>query len=132
MIKSHRNIFTGHRALSRLLALSALGAMIAGFPAAADQPEAQTALSRAEAKIEMATRQAGLAGNEGDQSFNMARQRLDMAREALKADKYDSATMFADEASVLAELTGEKAKLAALQTSHDAVAKAAISPARPL
>ena len=36
--------------------------------------------------------------------------------------------MLAEEASLLAELTSEKAKLAALQTSHDLVAKSVAAP----
>ena len=97
-------------------------------PVLADETTAQTALSRADAKIEMATRQAGLAGDTGDQSFTVAREKRDAAQAAMKAGQYDAAEMGADEAGLLAELTGERAKLAALQTSYDAVAKAASVP----
>lgn len=90
--------------------------------AAASQPAAEAAISRAGARIEMAARQSGVAGNDGDQSYNMARSRLDAARAALKAGHDDEAQSLADEASLLAELTTEKAKLAALQTSRDQVA----------
>jgi len=96
-----------------------LGLAMFSMPAFAGQTEAEAAIGRADAKIEMVTRQAGQAGDTGDQSFNMARQRLVDARIALKADHYDTAENLADEASLLAALTGEKAILAALQTSHD-------------
>ena len=90
--------------------------------AAAGQPAAEAAITRAGARIEMATRQSGVAGNDGDQSYNMARSRLEAARAALKAGHEDEAQSLAEEASLLAELTTEKAKLAALQTSRDQVA----------
>lgn len=89
----------------------------------AGQSEANEAIARAEAKIEMATRQAGLAGNQGDQSYNMSRDRVETAKSALSKGNYDSAEMLADEAALLAELTGEKAKLAALKTSNEAISK---------
>jgi hypothetical protein len=88
-------------------------------PAFAGQSEAETALSRADAKIELATRKAGQAGDKGDQSFNTARERLVNARAAQKANDYDKAEMLADEASLFADLTVEKATLAALIVSHD-------------
>jgi len=90
--------------------------------AAASQPAAEAAVSRAGARVEMATRQSGVAGNDGDQSYNMALTRLEAARAALKAGHDDQAQSLAEEASLLAELTTEKAKLAALQTSRDQVA----------
>lgn len=88
-------------------------------PAFAGQSEATTALGRADAKIEMVTRQAGQAGDMGDQTFNMARERLGNARAAEKSNNFDRAEMLADEASLLADLTAEKATLAALTISHD-------------
>ena len=96
-----------------------LGLFALSMPAFAGETEAQAAIARADAKIEMVTRQAGQAGDTGDQSFNMARQRVGDARTALKAGHYDTAENLADEASLLATLTGEKAILGALQTSHD-------------
>ncbi len=78
----------------------------------------------------MAARQSGLAGDQGDQSYDLARTRLQSARDALKAGRDDRAEMLAKEASLLADLTVEKAKLAALQTSHDLVASAANIPSQ--
>ena len=95
------------------------------------QTGAEAAIGRADARIEMATRQSGVAGDQGDQSYNMARSRLDAARAAMKAGHDDQAERLADEASVLAELTTEKAKLAALQTSRDLVAASIAAPATP-
>ena len=109
-------------AAAGLLAFSAVSA-------AAGTSEAEAAITRADARIEMATRQSGAAGGAGDQSFNMARSRVDSARAALKAGHADTAQMLADEASVLAELTSEKAKLAALQASHDLVSTSVATPA---
>ena len=100
-------------------------AAVSASPALADETTAQAALSRAEAKIEMATRQAGEAGDTGDQSFNTAREKRDTARAALSAGHYDAAEMAAEEAGIMAELTSERAKLVALKTSYDAVAKTA-------
>jgi hypothetical protein len=111
------------------LAIAVLAGVLTPAFAWANQPEAQAAIGRADGQIDIATRQAGAAGYGGDQSYDVARTRLEAARAALKDGRYDTAQMLADEASVLAELTVEKAKLAALQTSHDLVAKAAnISP----
>ena len=101
------------------LSISALS-----LPALAGQTEAEASVNRADAKIEMVTRQAGQAD---DQSFNMARQRLVDARAAYKSEHYDKAEMLADEASLLASLTSEKAILAALQTSHDNLAATAVA-----
>jgi hypothetical protein len=106
-----------------------LGLLVAPALALASQPGAEAAISRADARIEMATRQAGVAGDQGDQSYNMARSRLDAARAALKSGHDDQAQRLAEEASVLAELTSEKAKLAALQTSRDLVAASIAAPA---
>jgi hypothetical protein len=110
-----------------LAALTVACALIAA-PSWAAEPEAQAAIARADAKIEMATRQAGVAGNMGDASYNMARQRVDAAKLALKDAKYNSAEMLAEEAALLAELTGEKAKLAALTVSHDTLARSLNRP----
>ena len=106
-----------------LLAVLALGLIFSASPAFAGQNEANTAISRADAKIEMAIRQAGLVGNQGDQSYDMARNRLVNARVELKNSNYDRAERLADEAALLAELTAEKAKLGALMTSNAALAK---------
>jgi hypothetical protein len=105
--------------------LTALSVSSLALPAFAGPSEANAAIGRADAKIEMMTRQAGQAGDTGDQTFNMARQRVTDARAALKDNHYDRAEMLADEASLLATLTGEKATLAALQTSHDNLVSAA-------
>jgi hypothetical protein len=107
-----------------LLALG-LGASLAASAAYADPPSAEAAISNADGRIEMAARQSGGAGDAGDQSYALARARLQSARDALKAGREDRAEMLAKEASLLADLTVEKAKLAALQTSHDLVASAA-------
>jgi hypothetical protein len=120
---------TAHRhGLKGALALAGLALALTASPALAGESNAEAAIGRAGAKIEMATRQSGVAGDQGDQSYNMARGRLDDARSAFKSRHFDDAEMFADEAALLAELTGEKAKLAALQTSHDLVANS-IAPA---
>lgn len=106
----------------RLSAASALALTVAMTfavaPAFAGETEAKDALQRAEVKIETVTRQAGRASDIGDQSFIMAKERVETAREAIKDAKYDRAEMLADEASVLADLTVERAVLAALKTSQ--------------
>jgi hypothetical protein len=104
-------------ASARAIALS-LAMTFAAAPAFAGESEAKDALQRAEVKIETVTRQAGRASDIGDQSFNMAQERVESAREAIKDAKYDRAEMLADEASVLADLTVERAVLAALKTSQ--------------
>ena len=58
----------------------------------------------------------------------MARSRLESARTALKSGHRDTAEQLADEASLLAELTSEKAKLGALQASRDLVAASVSNP----
>jgi hypothetical protein len=93
-------------------------------PAFAGQVEATAAVSRADAKIELVTRNAGSAGDSGDQTFNMARERLVSARAAEKANDYDGAEKLAQEAALLADLTAEKATLAALTVSHDNLVRA--------
>lgn len=108
--------------------LASLGLMSFSAPAMAGQAEALAAINRADAKIEMVVRQAGQAGDMGDQSFNMARQRIKDARLALKSSKYDTAEMLANESSLLAALTVEKAVLAALETSHATLLKSTVSP----
>ena len=92
-------------------------AVVAG-PAFAGEKEAEDALSRASIKIETVTPRAGQASDSGDQSFSMARERLATARVAETAGHHDAAEMWADEASLLADLTGERAVLAALETSQ--------------
>lgn len=104
-------------------ALLSSGLILFSGNAFAGQNEALTSIARAEAKIEMATRQAGLAGSKGDQSYNMSNERIVAARSALKDGRYESAEYLAEEASLLAELTSEKAKLSALQNSSDALIK---------
>ena len=101
------------RGIAMSLALTFLAA-----PAFAGQTEANEALQRADVKIETVTRQAGRASDVGDQSFNMARERVEAARTAIKDGKYDRAEMLANEASVLADLTAERAVLAALKDSE--------------
>jgi outer membrane PBP1 activator LpoA protein len=106
-----------------LLAVLAIGLIFSATPAFAGQNEANNAISRADAKIEMTIRQAGLVNNQGDQSYDMARNRLINARVEFKNSNYDRAERLADEASILAELTAEKAKLGALKTSNAALTK---------
>ena len=102
-------------------------------PAFAGKDDSEAAITRAATKVEMVTRQAGQAGDKGDQSFNMARERLEAARAANNDNKYDQAEMLAAEASLLADLTSERAALAALMVSRDnlmrASAGAAAAPA---
>ncbi len=99
--------------------LTILGLALCGAPALAGETEAKAAISAAGAKIDMVTSHAGQAGQDGDQSFNMARQRLIDANVALKDGQYDTAERLADEGGLLATLTSEKAALAALQVSHE-------------
>jgi hypothetical protein len=93
------------------------------LPAIAGETEATAEINRADAKIEMVTRQAGQAGDKGDQSFNMSRQKLIEARAAKASGNYDTAQMLAEQSSLLASLTAEKAILASLQASHDTLLK---------
>ena len=101
-------------------------------PAFADKSDSEAAITRAATKVEMVTRQAGQAGDKGDQSFNMARERLEAARDALKADKYDTAEMLAAESALLADLTSERAALAALMVSRDNLMRASSGAAPAL
>jgi hypothetical protein len=113
----------------RLFAALCAGASLAASGALADQPHAEAAVSRADGRIEMAARQAGVAPGQSDETFALARQKLEAAKGALASGREDRAEMLADEASLLADLTVEKAKLAALMTSRDLVATAAgLSP----
>lgn len=122
-----------HR-LSYLKAAICWGALcVSAFApsAMADEATAELAISRADARIEMVTRQAGQAGDMGDQSFNMARQRLTAARTALKSRNYDNAERLAEQSALLASLTGERATLAALRTSNNnLLASAMATPAQ--
>lgn len=105
------------KARASLLIFTAAG-MLMTAPAWAGQTEAQTALARAEAKIEVVTRQVGQSSAQNNHSFTAAREKLIEARVALQKRRYDATEMLADEASLMAELAVEKAKLTALQTSH--------------
>lgn len=107
----------------KFIAAATLVLAMYASPAFADQSSAEAALTRADAKIETVTRQAGQAGDTGDQSFNMARERLTNAKAALKSNDFDTAEMLAEEAGLLADLTAEKATLAALVANHDALAR---------
>ena len=100
------------------LAPMALALMFIAGPALAGEKEADAALNRANVKIETVTPRAGQASQSGDQSFSMARERLAKAKVAEAAGHHNSAEMWADEASLLADLTGERAVLAALETSR--------------
>jgi hypothetical protein len=114
------------------LAPVALALMFVAGPALAGEKEAEAALSRASVKIETVTPRAGQASQAGDQSFNMARERLNSAQTAEAAGRHDVAEMRANEASLLADLTGERAVLAALETSHRNLQNSAGStPAQP-
>jgi len=120
-----QDTYRRHLPLTFATLLAIAGLAIACDPAVAGETEANAAISRAEAKIDMVTPQAGQAGDKGDQSFNMARQRVVDARVALKSGKWDTAEQLGDEAALLAILTGEKAVLAALNTSHENLIAAA-------
>ena len=114
--------YTSSRRLLRkarvsLIILAATGMLMAA-PAWAGKAEALDALARADAKMEVVTRQSGQSGGQHDQGFTVARERLGEARAALQKRNYDSAEMLADEASLMAELAVEKVKLTALQTSY--------------
>ena len=111
------------RAQTVLITITTAGMLMAG-PAWAGKTEAEAALARADAKIEVVTRQVGQSNIQLDQSFTIARERLGEARAALQKRRYDSAEMKADEASLLAELAAEKAKLRALQTSYNNMMRA--------
>jgi hypothetical protein len=101
------------------------------LPALADETTARLAIGRADAKIEMVTRQAGQAGDSGDQSFNMARQRLTAARAAVEANHYDNAERLAEQSALLASLASERATLAALRISNNnLLASAMAAPAQ--
>ncbi len=111
------------RAIRKILSFSimALSVAFSCSPALADESQANNSIAGAGAKIEMATRQAGVAGNQGDQSYNMSRERFENSKLAFAKGNYDSAEMLADESALLSELTSEKAKLAALTTSNNAL-----------
>jgi hypothetical protein len=113
-----------------LIIASCIGLSLTALAAWADQSSAQAAISRADGKIETATRQASIAGDQGNQVYTLARTRLQSARDALTAGRDKTAEMLADETSVLADLTVEKAKLDALQTSYDLVANTAAPPSQ--
>jgi hypothetical protein len=132
MNQFHPNARTRGRIFRDFGVLVAISAATAIAPAWAGSTEASSAMTRAEAKIETVTRQAGQAGVDGDQSFNMARQRLANAQEAHKGGHHDRAERLADEASLLADLTGERATLKALQASRDSLlaSSSRIAPAQ--
>lgn len=113
--------------IASVLALSAVAA-----PAFAGESDSEAAIARAATKVEMVTRQAGQAGDKGDQSFNMARERLENARGAHKDNKFDTAEMLAAEAALLADLTSERATLAALTVSRDNLMRSSASAAPAL
>ncbi|MEX1146851.1 MAG: hypothetical protein WEB93_00580 [Sphingomonadales bacterium] len=94
-------------------------------PAWAGRNEAETAITRADAKIEVVSRQVGQAGMPNVQGFTLARERLNSARQALQQREYDSAEMMANEASLLTELGSEQARLEALKTSYENVSRTA-------
>jgi hypothetical protein len=94
--------------------------------AVAGMREAESSLARADAKIEIVARNSSQPGMLDDQNFNKSQQRLEAAREAMKRRDYDRAEMLADQSSLLAELTAEKAKLAILMASRNDVLKASI------
>lgn len=102
-----------------MLGLAIVGVSAFALPAMADEATARLAIGRADAKIEVVTRQAGQAGNSGDQSFNMARQRLTAARTAIEASHYDKAERLAEQSALLASLASERATLAARRISNN-------------
>ena len=104
-------------------AFAAALTMTFAAPAFASEQEAEDALKRAEIKIETVTRQAGVSGDTGDQSFNMARERVEAARAEMKDGKYDRAEMLATEAAVLADLTAERATLATLKANQNTLSQ---------
>lgn len=118
MTRTHLNFPNTNRYLKRLIGISTIGCFFIAMPVAADEAAAKVAISRADARVEMVTRQAGVAGSVGDQSFNQARQRLVNARVALKSGQYDHAERLATQAALLASLSSERATLAALQISN--------------
>jgi hypothetical protein len=108
------------------IALAAGMGAIMSVPASAGIREAEASLERAGAKIEIVSRQSSQPGMQDDQNFNKSHQKLEAAREAMKRRNYDRAEMLADESSLLAELTSEKAKLATLLISRNDVIKSSI------
>lgn len=103
-----------HSKSAVLAACLAAAVFVAAPAAAASRQDAAAAIGRADAKIELVSRNAAQPGMPNDQSYNDARQRMEQARAAEKSNRYERAEWLADEAGQLAELTGERAKLAAL------------------
>ncbi len=131
MIAARRRLLLESNHIRNICAGLAFATVLAAGSAFAGEEEASAALSRAEVKIETVTRVAGQAGDTGDQSFNMARERFESAKAAKKDNKYDQAEMMADEASLLADLTAERATLAALKVSHENLLRS-VSAAAPV
>jgi hypothetical protein len=129
MIDTRRKLSLAPRRARNIGAAIILAAAFAS-PAFADEEDASSAITRAQTKIETVSRVAGQASDGGDQSFTMARETLQSAEAAKKANKYDEAEMLAEQAGLLADLTTERAKLAALKTSHDDLLRttAAVAP----
>ena len=131
MTQTNRNLSRHPSHLKTGLGWAIAGMSAFALPALADEATARLAIGRADAKIEMVTRQAGQAGDSGDQSFNMARQRLTAARAAVEANHYDNAERLAEQSALLASLASERATLAALRISNNnLLASAMAAPAQ--
>ncbi len=131
MTQANRNLSRHPSHLKTGLGWAIAGMSAFALPALADEATARLAIGRADAKIEMVTRQAGQAGDSGDQSFNMARQRLTAARAAVEANHYDNAERLAEQSALLASLASERATLAALRISNNnLLASAMAAPAQ--
>lgn len=129
MTRTHLNFTHPSPRLKTILGCLIIGLSALAFPAIADEATAALAINRAEARIEMVTRRAGISGDLGNQSSNMARQRLSTARAELKSNHYDRAERLAVQAALLASLSNEHATLAALRTNNNnLIASSLVAP----
>lgn len=84
--------------------------------ASANDAEAKVAITRAEAKIDLISRETPAATQ--NPSFTRAHDRLDQAREALKRGRDQQAEWLANEAELASDATVSAAQLAQLELSR--------------
>jgi hypothetical protein len=90
---------------------------LSGLPAAyAGEDAAMVAIARAEAKIDLISRETPAATH--NPSFSVAHDKLTQARDAAEHHKNQKAEWLANEAELLADNTAGSAKLAELEASR--------------
>lgn len=108
--------------MATLLAALALTSLLV-LPALAGEDEAQQALARAEAKIEMVTRSGNPPATQS-QAFTIAQRKIMEAREALRRDRNKEAEYISMEAEVWAEAAAAMNDLAGMERTRMEMARA--------